>query len=179
MTTENRTSTAPTLEQLEARRRALAYQVEMLHDSPERDQADAELDQVEDAIDRVQRDEERRALARAEAQQRDTDAGRAAQARQRAELRGALAAGIGAQVVQAGEIEETVATLVDQLRQFLQHGAGLGHLGRTLGLTERQATLLEGGRLAERFVIWQLGAVLPKAVPGTHPSLRASEADSE
>lgn len=161
-----------THDDLAQRRRDLSYQREQLPDGPERDDVDTQLQAVEDAIARAAREQERRALAVEEQASRTTDAERRAQARAKAELRGDLAGTFAEQLVLGSQIDGTVAQLVEEIVEFLRLGREQGQRARALGLTERQALLLEGPRLVARAVLWKLSEAMPSEIGRIDKGLR-------
>ncbi len=159
-------SMTTSLEELQTRRRELAFRVAQGHAELEN-----ELDATEDAIDRLRRQQERQRIATEEGQHRRQAEAleQAAAERQRKEAQ--LTALHAARRKAASQVEEHVDRLVRMLDDYGQLGRDIYALAAELSDGRPRAKLL-GIEQAANFLAWRLADRLPLGARPAHESRR-------
>lgn len=141
------------MEQLEARRRQLAFEV-----GQGREDLEPELDAVEDQLARLKRGQERRALAEAESATRAQEAAQAQAEATRQKLEAQLAEGTAARLVAARHVEAAMAELEGALGEYLEAGSSLYSTSAGLG---RPRPRIAGVEALAAYLSWRLHGFLP------------------
>jgi hypothetical protein len=156
-----------TVEDLEARRRQLAYEV-----GQGREDLEPELDAIEDQLARLRRHQERAELAQAEGATRAQEKARAETERQQAEMAAKLEALFGARLEAAALVESAMARLEEAVSGYLAVGHDLYSVSAAAG---RPRPRLRGDDALAAFISWRLAGHMPHSFhrPQDHASRRS------